>query len=289
MSGLWYPPEELVENSNVKMFMEKYGFKDYKNLIKKSVEDIEWFWSTAVEELKIEWFQPYTRVLDTSQGIQWAKWFTGGRINVAHNALDRHARSSERDRIAFIWVGEDGVVEKHSYGDLYIEANRLANALEGLGVRKGDTVALLLPMVPETIVSLYAVLKTGAIVVPIFSGLGPPAIATRLENSEAKVVITADGTYRRGRVIKLKETLDRAAERVQNLERVVVSKRVGLEVPWIDGRDLWWDEVCKGQPEEYPLGPQARGRFPMDHGHRLDDGALADHRGSNPLRDPPDL
>ncbi len=255
MSDLWYPPEELVENSNVKMFMEKYGFEDYKSLIKKSVEDIEWFWSTAVEELKIEWFQPYTGVLDTSQGIQWARWFTGGRINVAHNALDRHARSTERDRIAFIWVGEDGVAEKHSYGDLYVEANRLANTLKGLGVQKGDTVALLLPMVPETIISLYAVLKTGAIVVPIFSGLGPPAIATRLENSEAKVVITVDGTYRRGRVIRLKETLDEAAERTHTIEKVVVSKRVGLEVPWTYGRDLWWDEVCKGQPEEYSTEP----------------------------------
>jgi len=200
MKGLWYPPEELVENSNVKKFMDKHGFRDYNSLIRKSAADIEWFWSKAVEELGVEWFRPPEAVLDASRGIQWARWFPGGEINVAHNALDRHARSHARDRVAFIWAGEDGAVERCTYRDLYVRANKLANALAGLGVRRGDAVALLLPMVPETIVSMFAILKLGAVVMPIFSGFGPSAIAERLGDSGAKILITVDGIYRRGRV-----------------------------------------------------------------------------------------
>lgn len=252
MKGLWRPPEELVENSNIKKFMNKHGFKDYNSLIRRSAEEIEWFWSEAVKELKVEWFKPYKDVLDASRGIQWARWFIGGRINVAHNALDRHARSQARNKVAFIWIGEDGAIERYTYRDLYVEANRLAGALDGLGVQMGDTVALLLPMVPETIVSIFAILKMGAIVVPIFSGFGPSAITTRLEDSGARVLITVDGTYRRGRVIRLKENLDEAARGSSSLKKVVVADRTGLDVPWAEGRDLRWNEICGGQPMEYP-------------------------------------
>ncbi len=212
MADLWHPPESLVEASNVKRFMEKHGIEDYGALISRSIEDIEWFWAAAAEELGVEWFRPYETVLDTSGGIEWAKWFRGGLMNVAHNALDRHAESDRRDSIAFIWSSEDGAVERRTYGELYREANRLANALDSLGVEKGDPVALVLPMIPETVASLYGILKTGAAVVPIFSGLGAPAIATRLKRSGAKVLITADGTSRRGRIIGIKVDVDAAAE-----------------------------------------------------------------------------
>ena len=255
MKGLWYPPEELVENSNVKKFMDKHGFRDYNSLIRKSAADIEWFWSKAVEELGVEWFRPPEAVLDASRGIQWARWFPGGEINVAHNALDRHARSHARDRVAFIWAGEDGAVERCTYRDLYVRANKLANALAGLGVRRGDAVALLLPMVPETIVSMFAILKLGAVVMPIFSGFGPSAIAERLGDSGAKILITVDGTYRRGRVVRLKETLDEAAREAPGLEKVVVAERTGLDVPWTDGRDLRWDDLCGDQPGERATEP----------------------------------
>lgn len=255
MKRLWYPPESLVENSNVKRFMDKHGIRDYKDLIKRSVEDIEWFWSAAIEELRVEWLEPYTKILDTSQGIQWAKWFVGGKVNVAHNALDRHANSRERNRVAFIWVGEDGSLREYTYRGLYVEVNKLANALRGFGVRKGDTVALLLPMIPETVISLYAALKIGAIAAPIFSGFGPSAVATRLKNSEAKVLMTVDGTYRRGKIVRVKEKADEAAREVKTLKKVVVAERAGIEVPWTEGRDLWWDDACRGQPKECPTEP----------------------------------
>jgi len=235
--------------------MERHDIDDYTELIRRSTDDIEWFWAAAIDELNVEWYQPYTRILDTSDGIQWARWFIGGKLNVAHNALDRHAASSNRTRTAFIWAGEDGSVKRYSYRDLCEETDRLANALEGLGVNEGDPVALVLPMIPETVISLYAILKIGAIVVPIFSGLGAPAIATRLARSGAKVLITADGTYRRGRIIRIKEDVDKAAIEAPDLKKVIVVKRVGGDVPWIEGRDLWWDDALSGQPSEYSTRP----------------------------------
>ena len=284
MTDYWYPPESLVANSNVKRFMDKHGFEDYRDLIQKSVEDIEWFWSEAEKELGVEWFRPYSRVLDTSRGIQWARWFIDGRMNVAHNALDRHAVSEAKDRVAFIWAGEDGAVERCTYRELYEEANRLANALEGLGVGEGDPVALLMPMIPETVVSLYAILKVGAIVMPIFSGLGPPAIATRLASSGARVLITADGTHRRGRIIRIKEDLDEAAKSAPELEKVIVARRAGIEVPWTEGRDLWWNDVCSSQSAEYntkPVDPEHPALFLYTSGTTgRPKGAIISHAGA---------
>ena len=284
MADIWHPPESLVENSNVKRFMDRHGFESYRDLIRKSVEDVEWFWSEAEEELGIEWFQPYTRVLDTSRGVQWARWFIGGRMNVAHNALDKHAASEARDRIAFTWAGEDGSVERYTYSELHREANRLANELEALGVGVGDPVALLLPMIPETVVSLFAILKAGAIVLPIFSGLGPPAIATRLRRSGAKVLITVDGTHRRGRVIRIKEDLDEAAEEAPELEKVIVVKRLGIDVPWKEGRDIVWSEALAGQSAEYDtkqLDPEHPALFLYTSGTTgRPKGAIISHAGA---------
>lgn len=284
MTDLWYPPESLVENSNVKRFMERHGLNDYRDLIQRSVKDIEWFWSEAEKELGVEWFQPYSKVLDTSRGVEWARWFIDGRMNVAHNALDRHAASDAKDRVAFIWAGEDGAVERYTYGELHQEANRLANVLEGLGVGEGDPVALLLPMIPETIVSLYSVLKVGAIVMPIFTGLGSPAIATRLASSGAKVLVTVDGTHRRGRVIRIKEDLDEATESAPMLEKVIVVKRAGIEVPWNEGRDIWWDNACSCQSASYdtkPVDPEHPALFLYTSGTTgRPKGAIISHAGA---------
>lgn len=252
---VWEPSKELIERSNVKRLMDQYGIRKYQRLIERSKNDVEWFWDAVQKDLSIEWFRPYEKVLDTSKGIPWAKWFVGGKINIAYNCLDRHAEVWRRNKVACIWKGEDEKVRRLTYWDLYVEANRLANALKNFGVRKGETVALLLPMLPETVISFYAILKIGAIVVPIFSGFGSSAIATRLEDSEAKVLITADGTYRRGRVVKLKEMADEAAKEVESLKKLIVSKRIGIEVPWAGERDFWWDDICRGQPKECPTEP----------------------------------
>ncbi len=250
MSYVWHPAKELVQRSNVKKFMNKHGIRDYKELIRHSTEDVEWFWNAAIEELKVEWFEKPKKTLDTSEGIQWAKWFVEGKLNITHNCVDRHANSWRKNKIALVWVGEDGEEKKYSYWDLHLEINRFANALKSLGVNKGDTVGLYIPMLPETVISLFAILKIGAIAVPVFSGYSPAAVSTRLENAGSKVLVTADGYYRRGRVIRLKEMADEAVEAAGNVEKVVVCKRVGIDASMTKGRDLWWHELAEEHSAE---------------------------------------
>ncbi|WP_290623888.1 MULTISPECIES: AMP-binding protein [unclassified Archaeoglobus] len=240
MSFVWHPPKELVEESNVKAFMDAEGFSDYKQMVEKSTDDIEWWWNKAVEWLNVEWFEPYKKVYDMSKGVEWTDWFVSGRVNVAYNALDRH--KSKRNKLAFIWQGEDGDVRKYTYLELYREVNRLANALKAYGVGKGDVVALYLPMFPETVVTLFAAMKIGAVAMPIFSGYSSAAIATRLVDSEAKVVVTADASYRRGKAVPLKPELDRALERTK-VEKVVVVNRANTEIEMREDRDVYWDEI----------------------------------------------
>ena len=240
MGFVWYPPKELVEESNVKAFMDAEGFSDYRQMVEKSTEDIEWWWSKAVDWLNVEWFEPYDKVFDMSRGIEWTDWFLGGKVNVVYNALDRHRK--RRNKLAFIWQGEDGEVRKYTYLELYREVNRLANALKAYGVGKGDVVALYLPMFPETVVTLFAAMKIGAVAMPIFSGYSSAAIQTRLADSVAKVAVTADASYRRGKVTPLKPELDKALEGT-SVEKVVVVNRADAEVEMKEDRDVYWDEI----------------------------------------------
>lgn len=228
--------------------MDKNGMKHFRELLNRSTEDIEWFWKAAAEELNVEWFTNYRKVLDTSEGIEWAKWFIGGKLNIAHNCIDRHAKSLRKNKLALIWSGENGEEKRYSYWDLYCEVNRFANALKNFGIKKGETVALYIPMLPETVISLFAILKIGAIAVPIFSGYSQAAVSTRLKDAESKVLVTADGYYRRGKVVRLKELADEAVKVAENVEKVVVCRRVGADVSWTSGRDVWWDELVEGQP-----------------------------------------
>ncbi len=241
MSFIWNPPKELVEASNVKQFMDAEGFTEYKELVEKSTQDIEWWWSKAVEVLNIEFFEPYEKVYDMSKGIEWTDWFVNGKINIVHNTLDRH-KTKLRNKLAFIWEGEDGEVRKYTYLELYREVNRFANVLKSFGVKKGDVVAMYLPMLPETIITMFAAMKIGAVALPIFSGFSAAAIATRLQDSDAKVVVTADASYRRGRVVPLKPELDKALEGTK-VEKVVVVNRANTEVEMVEGRDYYWDEL----------------------------------------------
>lgn len=253
---LWHPPKELVENSNVKRFMEKHGFRSYDELVKKSTEDIVWWWGTAEKELDVRWFEGYEKVLDVSRGVEWAQWFIGGKLNAAYNSLDRHAKSKNRDKVAFIWSGENGETKKYTYWELYVESNRFANYLNILGVGKGDVVALYSTMVPETVVALFATLKIGAIFMPIFSGFGAQAVATRLQDSGAKVVVTIDGYYRKGRKVYAKPVLDKAVELAgSKVDRVVVVERLGDGVEMVEDRDVSYSEVLRDMSGEFDTTP----------------------------------
>lgn len=253
---IWQPTPQRIQESNVTAFMTRLGFHSLDEFLRFSRDHPETFWDRMVREVGIEWFSPYERVLDTSKGVEWSRWFVNGKLNITWNCLDRHAKGANRKNAACIWEGEDGSTRTVTFSELYAESSKLANALVGMGVRKGDRVALYMPMVPEILVILYACFKLGLIVVPIFSGFGPGALETRLENSGARVLFTADSLERRGKNIPLKAQADRAL-RTTAIEKVVVYRYKGGELTWSPERDIWWDDLLKGQPPE-------RDSFPLD-------------------------
>ena len=246
---VWKPTEEYVEKANITRFMKKHNIKDYDELIKRSTDDIEWFWDAVMKDLNIEWFQPYEKVLDDSEGIQWTKWFTGGKLNIVHNVLDRYATLEKKSNIAIIWETESGESRKITYEELYKDVNKFANALKQFGVKKGDRVGIYMPMVPEIVVVFLGAMKIGAISIPIFSGFGGHALAQRLDIAGAKVLVTADGSVRRGKKVEIKKEVDKAIDSVSSMEHVIVYKRLGIDTAMKDGRDVWWDDTITNQSD----------------------------------------
>jgi len=251
---VWKPYGDYLEKSNITRFMRKHGIADYDTLIRRSTEDTEWFWNECLKDLQIRWQRPYEKLLDSSGGFPWAKWFLGGQLNVVDHCIDRQVELGNGAKQAFIWEGDCGAVKKVSYADLQSQVNRLAAALRGLGVGEGDRVGLYLPMIPEMVVSFFACLKIGAIVIPIFSGFGPEPLAVRLKNAEAKILITADGSLRRGKEVAIKQSADLALKDVPSVRHVIVAKRLFKEIPWQEGRDLWFDDLLK---KDFPAVPTA--------------------------------
>lgn len=246
----WRPAPADVAGSNLKRFMDRHGLHDVAELLHWATDDVARFWDAVARDLDLEWFQPYHQVLDVSRGIQWPRWWLGGRFNYVHNAVDRHAlQAATRDKAALIWEGEDGRTTSLTYWQLYEETNRCANALRALGVGKGDRVGLYLPMIPEVVVAQLAIGKIGAIYTPIFSGFGPDAVAARLQDSEAKLLITCDGVSRRGKLVAVKEVADAAVAQSPTVAKVLVVDRAGrgAATPWQASRDAWWHHVVPAQ------------------------------------------
>ena len=250
MAIVWSPSEDYVEGANVTRFMRAHDIGSYEELVKRSQDDIEWFWDAVVRDLGIEFFEPYGPVLDTSDGVPWAKWFQGGRINLAHNCVDRWAERTP-ERTAVLWEGEDGEVRGISYLELRRMADRLAGGLRELGVESGDSIGIFMPMAPETVAATLACSKLGAVYVPIFSGYGADAVAKRLQDAEAKVLITADGSYRRGSAVGMKAIADQAADASPSVQRVLVWDRLGLDVAWNERRDVRWADLVDRQPDRF--------------------------------------
>ncbi len=255
------PDREFTEGSNVHAFMNEYGIDDFEELHRRSTTDIEgversgldWFWGAVVEYLDLEFDEPYDAVRDASDGPQFTDWYVGGELNIAHNVVDRHAApdSPTRNRVATIWEGEEGAVREITYHELHRQSNRVANALEQRGIETGDTVGLYMPMVPEVVSILYGCLKTGAVAVPIFSGFGVDATATRIADAGCRVLFTGDGFYRRGDEIRLKGAADDAIEAAGHVEHTIVYDRLGLDVPWTEGRDEWWADSVGEADDSY--------------------------------------
>jgi acetyl-CoA synthetase len=243
---VWSPSEDYVERANVTRLMRTNGIASYEELVKRSQDDVEWFWDAVVRDLDIEFYQPYDRILDETKGKPWAQWFVGGKINLAHNCVDRWAQSAP-ERPAVIWEGEEGLVRIVSYAELKRMADGLAHGLRALGIDRGDTVGIFMPMAPETVAATLACAKIGALYLPIFSGYAADAVATRLQDAEAKALLTADGTLRRGKVVPMMETAAEAAAVCPSVRHVVVWPRMDRrELPWDDRRDRRWDDVIAG-------------------------------------------
>ncbi|QOT15853.1 acetate--CoA ligase [Paenarthrobacter sp. YJN-5] len=208
------------------------------------------FWANQAREL-LTWSKDFDQALDWSNP-PFAKWFVGGEVNAAYNALDRHVENGLGDRVAIYFEGEPGDTRTYTYAELTEEVKKAANAFESLGVAKGDRVAVYLPMIPEAVITMLACARIGAVHSVVFGGFSADALRSRIEDAEAKLVVTADGTYRRGKPSPLKPAVDEALSKDgHTVNNVVVVKRNGEDVNWVDGRDLWWSETVEKAPSEH--------------------------------------
>lgn len=220
----------------------------YKKLHAESVNSPEKFWGRQAKELLV-WRKPFTSVLEWK--APHAKWFKGGKLNVAENCLDRHLGTALENKAAIIFEGEPGDVRTITYKQLSMHVARLAHVFENMGVGAGDRVAIYLPMVPEAVVAMLACARIGAVHTVIFGGFSAEAIKDRINDCKAKLVITADGGWRRGKVIELKPAVDRALEGTPSVQSVIVLKRTGNDVKMVEGRDIWWHDAWKGGPNQH--------------------------------------
>jgi len=234
------PPAEFAAKAHIKSLAE------YEALYKQSIDDPDTFWGNAAKEL--DWFTPFTKVLDGD--FPSAKWFTGGKLNLCYNSVDRHALGARKDKVAILWEGEPGEIRRITYAELLVEVSKAANALKSLGIRKGDRVAVYMGMSPELAITLLACARIGAIHSVIFGGFAPQAIVDRVNDSECVAVITQDTSYRRGSEVKLKAVVDEALEKCPSVKSVLVYQRSKSTINMKAGRDHWWHEVVgKASPD----------------------------------------
>ncbi len=244
----WRPTDDYIHNSRLKAFIDAHRLGSLEALMQRSTTDLDWFWRAVLADLDIQFYEPYRQVIDQSRGMPWTTWCVGGVMNIVHNCLDKRIGTPLEQKAALRWEGEEGTTRTFSYGELTREVNRCANALRALGVVKGDRVALFLPMCPELIVAFFAVIKIGGIILPLFSGYGADACATRLRDAEASLMITADGFWRRGQRVEMKKTADEAAD-AASVKQLLVVSRLGGETRWNPQRDHRWNDVVPGQPD----------------------------------------
>ena len=247
----WRPSREYIDRSRLLAFMRRHELRDYGELMQRSTTDLEWFWRAVLDDLGIEFYEPYRDVIDLSAGPPHPKWCVGGRMNIVHNCLDKWAGTPTDHRDAVRWEGEEGVTRTLTYAELRREVNRCANGLRALGVASGDRVALFMPMCPELVIAFFAVIKIGGIVLPLFSGYGADAIATRLVDAAAVAMFTADGFWRRGQQVRMKATASEALSLAPSVRHLIVVPRLGIDVPGGPG-DRAWSDLVSPQPDSSP-------------------------------------
>jgi acetyl-CoA synthetase len=235
------PPDDFKRNALI-VGTEVYGEAD---------TDHEGFWARAADAL--DWYEDWHTILEWD--LPFAKWFVGGKLNVAYNCLDRHVEAGRGDKVAYYWEGEPGDTRAITYAQLLDDVSRLANALKALGVEKGDRVNIYLGMVPELPMALLACARIGAAHSVVFGGFSADSLRDRIRDAGAKVLITGDGAWRRGSIVPLKTTADLALADCPSIERVLVLQRTGQDVPMTEGRDVWWHDLVPSQDVECPPEP----------------------------------
>ena len=224
---VWRPTPELIAQSNLQRFINKHALGSYDELMRRSTTDIAWFWDTVLCDLEIGFYKPYSRVVDLSEGKPWARWCIDGEMNIVHNMLDKYAGTSTDERIAIKSEVEDETTRTLTYKELREEVNRMATALHSLGLGRGDAIGVFMPMVPEIVVAMLAIIKIGGIFLPLFSGFGAAAIVSRLKDADAKALFTGAGTYRRGKFCAMKPVADEAASQIATLKHLIVLETAG--------------------------------------------------------------
>ncbi len=236
------PPKEFAAQAHIKSPAE------YEKLWQRAANDPEGFWAEQAEALS--WFRRWDRVLEWQE--PHAKWFVGGKLNASYNCLDRHLAGPRRNKAAIIWEGEPGDSRVLRYQDLHREVCKFANALKGLGIKPGDRVTIYMPMVPEAAVAMLACARIGATHSVVFGGFSADAVADRNNDAKARLIITADGGWRRGKVVPLKQNVDAALEKSPTVEKCIVYNRCNQQVAMKTGRDLWWHELMAGASADCP-------------------------------------
>ena len=248
---VWTPDPDAVADSNLRRFMDRHDLADLSALRTRAASDVAWFWEAVLDDLDIEFYDPYDRIVDRSGGIERPVWCVNGNMNIVHNLLDKWQGTPVEDRAALRWEGEDGGTRTLTYGELHRRVCRCANALRDLGLGTGDRIGLYMPMTPEIVIAFLAIAKIGGVLLPLFSGYGVGALVTRLQGAEASALFTADGFARRGRPIDMKETADEAVAQCPTVEHVVVHRHLGRDdTPMTTGRDRFWADFVAGHDPE---------------------------------------
>jgi acetyl-CoA synthetase len=258
---VWRPTVEQVDAANITRLMRAHGIERFDDLVRRSIADPAWFWDAVAHDLDLEFSTPYDQIVDLTRGREWATWFVGGSTNVARQCVDRWAERTPTAP-AVVWEGEDGEVRSATYRQLREQTDAVARALVSLGVRSGDTIAIFLPMAIETVAAVMACSKLGAIWVPIFSGFGPDAVAARLSDAGCRVLITANGSLRKGAPVPMKAIADRAIEMAGGVEHVLVWERLPSYGELRPGRDHRWSDTV--DPHAAPVDAT-----PLDAEHPL--------------------
>lgn len=247
--AVWFPSDEQMKSYRLYKWMESLGFQDYDSFYKKSVDDIAWFWGEVVKELHLNWHKHYEHVLQTNEDWKYARWFVNGKINVVENALEKWARNEQtKGKTALTFENEKGHIRTYTYEQLQTEVNKTAAGFIHLGMQKGDVTTLFLPMIPETVISMLALAKIGCIFSPVFSGYSSEAITARMNASASKYLITADGFYRRGKYINIKQEADKAIALCPTITHAIIISQNNSHLSYNEAIDIPWDSLQNHPP-----------------------------------------